>query len=57
MSLALRLSETMEAQADAALLNLFKLRDAFVLADDNHAASRIDEAMTLVEDICREKIA
>ena len=57
MTVALRLSEIMEAQADAALLALFKLRDAFVLADDHHAASSIDEAMELVQAVCREKVS
>lgn len=54
MTLADRLTEIQEAHIDTALLHLSRARDEFVRADENHAACRIDEAMEIVQAVCRE---
>lgn len=54
MSVALRINEIEEAQADAALLALSKLRDMLVRRDANLSACLIDDAIASVAGACRE---
>lgn len=56
MTLALRITEAEEAFADAALLNLSRLRDLMVRRDANLAACLVDDAIHAVETACREKM-
>lgn len=56
MTIALRLTEAEEAFADAALLNLSRLRDLMVRRDANLAACLVDDAIHAVETACREKM-
>ena len=54
MTITLRITETEEAHADAALLALSKLRDLLVRRDANLSACLIDDAIASVEAACRE---
>lgn len=56
MTIALRITEAEEAFADAALLNLSRLRDLLVRRDANLAACLIDDAIHALETACREKV-
>jgi uncharacterized protein YaiI (UPF0178 family) len=56
MTIAPRLTEAEEAFADAALLNLSRLRDLMVRRDANLAACLVDDAIHAVETACREKM-
>ena len=57
MTVAERLSATSEAQADAALLSMSKLRDELVLAGERVAAELVESAMMTLEDACRGLLA
>jgi hypothetical protein len=48
-----RLSATSEAEADAALLSMSKLRDELVLAGERVAAELVESAIQTLEDACR----
>lgn len=54
MTLALRITEAEEAFADAALLNLSRLRDLLVRRDANLSADLVSDAIASVEAACRE---
>lgn len=54
MSLALRITETEEAHADAALLALSRWRDSVRYRGDHHTADLIEGAMEIVQAVCRE---
>lgn len=51
-----QLTPAEEAQADAALLAMFKLRDLLVRRDANNAACRVDETMSALEDLARGRV-